>query len=245
MKPAVSGILDIVSDDYIRLIPADKNWQPTPEAAASAEAYVASLCSGPDDDVWEVSSEFYDQVALIDAGGLTTQVTCPLCGGDVTGWGFGLLAEHRENIGTRDVTIPCCGVTVPPDTLRYDAPVGFARFQVRAMNPFGPDDGSLTPGNSPAWPISSATPSPRSSRATELSGAAGHESGLILRDRGNLHSPADPCAVQMSCERQFLDLLHISWRRNVAHYLPDHACLGFRHATTQSRRSCTPLPYPP
>jgi len=48
----------------------------------------------------------------------------------------GLLAEHRENIGTRDITIPCCGVTVPPDTLRYDAPVGFARFQVCAMNPF-------------------------------------------------------------------------------------------------------------
>jgi hypothetical protein len=136
MMPAASVILDIVSDDYIRLIPADKNWQPTPEAAASAEAYVAGLFSGPDDYVWEGSSEFYAQVTLIDAGGLTTQITCPLCGGDVTGWGFGLLAEYRESTGTREGTVPCCGVTVPLDTLRYDAPVGFARFQVRAMNPF-------------------------------------------------------------------------------------------------------------
>jgi hypothetical protein len=136
LMPAASGILDIVSDDYIRLIPADKNWQPAPEAAASAEAYVAGLFSGPDDDVWEVSSEFYDDVTLIDAGGLTTRITCPLCGSDVTEWGFGLLAEYRESIGTRDATVPCCGVTIPLDTLRYDAPVGFARFEVRAMNPF-------------------------------------------------------------------------------------------------------------
>jgi hypothetical protein len=133
--PAVSGILDIVSDDYIRLIPVDKNWQPAPEAAASAEAYVAGLFSGPDDDIWEVNSEFYDQVTLIDAGGLTTQIVCPLCGGDVTEWGFGLLAEYRESSGTRDAAVPCCGVIVPLDTLRYDAPVGFARFQVCAMNP--------------------------------------------------------------------------------------------------------------
>lgn len=89
-----------------------------------------------DDYVWEVSSKFYDQVTLIDAGGLTIQITCPLCGGDVTEWGFGLLAKYRENIGTRDAAAPCCGVTVPLDTLRYDAPVGFARFQLYAMTPY-------------------------------------------------------------------------------------------------------------
>ena len=48
----------MVSDNYIRLIPADKNWQPAPEAAASAAAYVTGLFSGSDDDVEEVSGEF-------------------------------------------------------------------------------------------------------------------------------------------------------------------------------------------
>jgi hypothetical protein len=124
-----------VSDDYIRLIPADKNWQPTPDAAASAEAYVASLFSGPGDDVWEVTSKFYDQVTLIDAATLTSLITCPLCGTDITGWCVALLREYREQIGTKNGTVPCCGKTVPLDTLQYDAPVGFSRFEVRAMNP--------------------------------------------------------------------------------------------------------------
>ena len=131
-----SGILEIVSDDYIRLIPADKNWQPTPEAAASAEAYVAGLFSGPGNDVWEVTSTFYDQVTLIDAGGLTALITCPLCGTDITEWCFGLLAEYGERIGTKNGAVPCCGKTLPLDTLQYDAPVGFSRFEVCAMNPF-------------------------------------------------------------------------------------------------------------
>ena len=48
-------------------LPAGKNWQPTPEAAASTEAYVAGLFSGPGEVVWEVSSGFCDQVTLIDA----------------------------------------------------------------------------------------------------------------------------------------------------------------------------------
>jgi hypothetical protein len=43
--------LGIVSDNYIRLIPAGKNWQPAPEAAVSAAVYVTGLFSGPDGDV--------------------------------------------------------------------------------------------------------------------------------------------------------------------------------------------------
>lgn len=129
------GILKIVSDDSIRLIPDDKNWQPAPDAAASAEAYVAGLFSGPAGHVWSVSSTFYDQVTLIDAGGLTELITCPLCGADITEWCFGLLAEYGERIGTRTGTVPCCGKTVPLDTLQYDSPVGFSRFELTAMNP--------------------------------------------------------------------------------------------------------------
>jgi len=31
--------------------------------------------------------------------------------------------------------VPCCGAVVALDSLRYDWPVGFARFEVCAMNP--------------------------------------------------------------------------------------------------------------
>jgi hypothetical protein len=43
--------IGIVSDNYIRLIPAGKNWQPAPEAAVSAAVYVTGQFSGPDGDV--------------------------------------------------------------------------------------------------------------------------------------------------------------------------------------------------
>lgn len=70
---------------------------------------MADLFSGPDDDVWEVSSEFHDQVTLIDVDRLTTQNTCPLRPNRV---GLrparGTPGEHRDP-GRGG---PCCGVTV-------------------------------------------------------------------------------------------------------------------------------------
>lgn len=33
------------------------------------------------------------------------------------------------------MTVPCCNQAIPLDALRYDWPVGFARFEVCAMNP--------------------------------------------------------------------------------------------------------------
>jgi hypothetical protein len=106
--------LEIVSDDYIRLIPADKNWQPTPEAAASAEAYVAALFSDPGDHVWEVTSKFYDHVTLIDAGELTAPDRLPLCGTDITEWCFGLLGRTLD--GRPEATAP--GPSAPVEVTR-------------------------------------------------------------------------------------------------------------------------------
>jgi hypothetical protein len=97
---------EAMSDNYIRLCPTDVDWQPERDAAEVTAAYVAGLFSGPDGDVEEVGCEFYDQVTLIDAGENTECVTCPRC-----------------------------GVTVALSALGYDWPVGFARFEVCAMNP--------------------------------------------------------------------------------------------------------------
>ncbi|NJC84442.1 hypothetical protein [Planosporangium mesophilum] len=125
-----------MSDGYIRLIPADPTWQPTPEAAAAAVAYVARLFSGPTDDVEHVDHEFYDRVTLIDAGENTTRITCSRCEGDIDlEWFYDLIEESGESFDNLDARAPCCGAVVSLDTLRYDWPVGFARFEVSAMNP--------------------------------------------------------------------------------------------------------------
>ncbi|MFC6022832.1 hypothetical protein ACFP2T_42595 [Plantactinospora solaniradicis] len=125
-----------MSDGYIRLIPTDLEWQPTPDAAAAAAAYVARLFSGPADDVEEVDYEFYDRVTLIDAGENTTRIRCSRCDGESdVGWLYDLAEENDEGFERLDVAVPCCGAVVLLDTLRYDWPMGFARFEVSAMNP--------------------------------------------------------------------------------------------------------------
>ena len=129
-------MLGTVSDGYIRLIPTDREWQPTPEGAAAATAYVARLFSGPEDDVEEVEYEFYDRVTLIDAGENTTRISCSNCNGDLdVEWLNDLIEENGESFDSMDVLVPCCGAVVSLDSLRYDWPVGFARFEVSAMNP--------------------------------------------------------------------------------------------------------------
>lgn len=124
-----------MSDDYIRLVPTDPNWQPEPEAAAAVVAYVASLFSGPGDAVEKVKQTFYDRVTLIDAGMYTERITCPRCAGDISmDWLGDLVRENGMSFDHLDVTVPCCGAVVALNNLDYENPIGFARFEVSAMN---------------------------------------------------------------------------------------------------------------
>jgi hypothetical protein len=124
-----------VSDDYIRLVPTDPYWQPEPEAAAAVVAYVASLFSGPGDGVDEVKQTFYDRVTLIDAGMYTERITCPRCAGDISmNWLGDLVRQNGASFDHLDVAVPCCGAVVGLNTLHYGDPIGFARFEVSAMN---------------------------------------------------------------------------------------------------------------
>lgn len=124
-----------MSDSYIRLIPTDVRWQPTPEAAAAAVAYVARLFSGPGDAVERVDYQFYDRVTVIDAGEYTTRITCPRCDGDISmDWLGDLIRERGLSFDDLDASVPCCGAVVPLNTLHYEEPIGYARFEVSAMN---------------------------------------------------------------------------------------------------------------
>jgi hypothetical protein len=129
-------MLGSVSDGYIRLIPTNREWQPAPENAVAATAYVARLFSGAEDHVEGVRHEFYDRITLIDAGENTTRVSCSKCGADIgVEWFFDLIEANGEAFDSLDVSVPCCGGVVALDSLSYDWPVGFARFEVCAMNP--------------------------------------------------------------------------------------------------------------
>ncbi|WP_344510091.1 hypothetical protein [Dactylosporangium maewongense] len=126
-----------MSDTYIRLIPTDRDWQPDRSTAASVAAHVAALLSGPGDAVERVEDRFYDRVTLIDAGMYTTRITCPRCGGEISMEWLGDVVNSNGGLSFDhlDVTVPCCRAAVQLDSLHYENPIGFARFEISAMNP--------------------------------------------------------------------------------------------------------------
>jgi hypothetical protein len=133
---------DEMSDDYIRVIPTDPEWQPTIEAADGAVEYVAGLFAGPGDHVEAVEPVFYERTTLIDAGQYMEDVFCPRCGAAIgLDWFWDLLRARNggrmvgePTIGDLGVITPCCGTALTLPELRFEAPVGFARFEVSAMN---------------------------------------------------------------------------------------------------------------
>ncbi|MBV1856628.1 hypothetical protein [Catellatospora tritici] len=130
-----------MSDIYIRVIPDDPQWQPTAEAAERTVEYAAGLFAGPGDHVELVKPVFYDRIMLIDAGQYMEDVFCPRCDAALgLDWFWDMLREESggltvdPTIGDLDVTLPCCGCLLTPPELGFEAPIGFARFEVSAMN---------------------------------------------------------------------------------------------------------------
>lgn len=120
-----------MSDGHLRLIPADRSWQPSPSQAQALAAYAEGLF----DRVDEVAPRFYDEVTVIDAGVNTSSVTCPNCHGELVDWYFDQIGDYLDQPSGWPVEVPCCGRTMPFASLTADWPIGFARFEVDLRNP--------------------------------------------------------------------------------------------------------------
>jgi hypothetical protein len=126
----------------MRVIPTDPDWQPTAEAAAGAVEYLAGLFAGPGDDVEAVEPEFYQRTTLIDCGQYLQDCSCTRCDTAIgLDWFWDLLRARNggrmagaPTVGELGVIVPCCGAAVTLPELRFENPVGFARFEVTAMN---------------------------------------------------------------------------------------------------------------
>src|SRR6266496_2196973 len=119
-----------MSDFYVSVIPTDVKWQPTRQAAVEAEAYVRRVFVDPD-GMQEVTVEFYERITVVDAGENTQRITCPHCDQDVPlDWYSDLIEQTEGEFDTLEVGVPCCDSVVALDTLGFDWPSGFARFEI-------------------------------------------------------------------------------------------------------------------
>jgi hypothetical protein len=122
-----------MSDTWVRFIPTDREYVPTPEAQARAVELLLSFA--PDAD--EVEANASEEIQFIDCGGNWMGVACPECGSDAEPWFADALNRAFDPSRFHDLMVvaPCCGAKVSLDQLKFGWPVGFARFVLEARNP--------------------------------------------------------------------------------------------------------------
>jgi hypothetical protein len=132
-----------MSEFFASLIPTDPSWQPVVAAAAAAKAYVRQIFPDPDAVSQEITVRFYDHVTIVDAGEYLERITCPACAADIPLAWLGELVEEHGVAGFTDLSaaVPCCGRRLGLDTLGYDLPCGFARFEIAVRDPARVEDG--------------------------------------------------------------------------------------------------------
>jgi hypothetical protein len=129
-----------MSENWLRLIPADPRYIPSPEAQEQARRALAWLAPR----AAEVCATATPHVRFIDPGANLAQIRCPACGVAVTGWRRLAMdrawrapasAGAESGFGSLAVSMPCCGAATSLHDLEYDWPDGFARFTLEARNP--------------------------------------------------------------------------------------------------------------
>jgi len=121
-----------MSDNWLRYVPTDPQFQPSASAAKVAEALLLSFLPQAE----KVRSEFTENVGFIDPGANWAGVLCPLCGADAESWWGNAMSTSAETDFTNlAVRAPCCHTTASLNELRYVWPAAFGRYVLEAMNP--------------------------------------------------------------------------------------------------------------
>ena len=122
-----------MSAHLLRLIPSDPEWQPDEVALRRAVRVLRELV--PDAD--RVTAAVHEQVVFIDAGEDAERVDCPGCGEqlDDDWWAARMERASGQDYSRLAVTTPCCGTRTTLNELSYVWPAGFARVELRAVNP--------------------------------------------------------------------------------------------------------------
>lgn len=124
-----------MSDNFLRLIPADPVYVPGATAREAARKLLASFVPQADAVVVEVT----DEVSFIDQGSNFERVICPVCGTelDVRWWQSAMDKAYEKRFSDLVVNTPCCSAESSLNDLDYQWPAGFSQFMLEARNPNG------------------------------------------------------------------------------------------------------------
>lgn len=131
-----------MSENILKFIPTDPNYIPDMVAQKMARDMLMSFAPQADG----VTANVTDKVQFVDQGGNFEQVSCPICGANLSMSWWSQVMNEAHQVGFSDllVTTPCCKSACSLNDLRYDWPAGFARFVLAARNPNSDlDDGKI------------------------------------------------------------------------------------------------------
>lgn len=123
-----------MSSNYLRLIPSDPNFMPEEQAHIQARAMFETFVS----KTYEISSRVYENVIFIDAGVNYEHISCPFCGAALNhNWWIDEMDRSFNKTNFTDLTTstPCCDIRCTLNDLKYEWPMGFARFIIEAIDP--------------------------------------------------------------------------------------------------------------
>ncbi|MEP7362692.1 MAG: hypothetical protein ABI972_05505 [Acidobacteriota bacterium] len=121
-----------MSDNYLRLIPADPEFQPLPGALDDAMQLLNQLVPL----AAERRVRQGDEVQFVDQGENFERVLCPHCGNDLTDqWLPWMETSSQSRFVVRTIVLPCCSRHADLNDLEYKWPAGFAKAILELENP--------------------------------------------------------------------------------------------------------------
>lgn len=122
-----------MSSNVLKLVPISPKC--VPHDAAQKRAHELLISYFP--KATQVTITTTEQVHFIDAGSNWGRIFCPACGSelDTQIWQQAMDAAYETEFMNLLMILPCCGATYSLNDLRYEWPVGFARFVIAIHNP--------------------------------------------------------------------------------------------------------------
>lgn len=124
----------IVPDSFLRIIPKDPNYVPVRAYQDQLCRLFKSLLTYAE----EISYRTTAEIEFIDCGDQVSEAYCPNCGkkADLDWWTKQVDNAYQEgHFSNLGIEMSCCGLSTTLNALRYEAPVGWARFVLEARNP--------------------------------------------------------------------------------------------------------------
>ncbi len=121
-----------MSDNWLRYVPTDPEYQPTRHQAEKAKALLSELLPRAE----AISSKFSDSPIFVDPGANFSGVLCPVCNAVADDWwGEAMSAAAETNFTSLAVQAPCCGSSTSLNEMHYLWPAAFGRYVLEAVNP--------------------------------------------------------------------------------------------------------------